>query len=125
MMDGYTDIARLIGRVRARWRFQHACRAAVRMALSIVAGVTIALVATGWTVGAPRVLAAIVTVSALVALGAIGWSSVPLRRRPTDAQVARFVEERSPELEDRLVTAVHAGTQSSQSPFHDLLIADA
>src|SRR5437870_10150747 len=125
MMNGDNDIRLLIGRVRRRWRAQHVCHAAVRVALYGVAAVGVALVAATWILDAPRLLAAIAAAAACAALAAIVWSCAPLRRRPTDAQVARFIEERAPELEDRLVTAVHAGTQSSRSPFHDLLIADA
>ena len=48
----------------------------------------------------------------------------PLRRAPTDRQLARFVEERCPEMEDRLAsaTAVAPGTAS---PFRELVLGDA
>ena len=48
----------------------------------------------------------------------------PLRRAPTDQQLARFVEERCPEMEDRLAsaTAVAPGTAS---PFRELVLEDA
>src|SRR3954470_12174417 len=41
-----------------------------------------------------------------LALAAVVWAAWPLTRRPTDRQIARFVEERVPELDDTIVTAV-------------------
>src|SRR5438270_119202 len=51
-MSNYDDIARLIGRVRTRWRAQHMCHAAVRVALYAVAAVGVALVAATWILDA-------------------------------------------------------------------------
>jgi len=47
-------------------------------------------------------MVAVVTGALLLAIGLAGWSLWPLRRLPTDRQVARFIEERCPDLEDRL-----------------------
>ncbi len=50
-------------------------------------------------------------------LAALVWGLLPLRRRPTDRQVARFIEEREPSLDDRLVTAVRrAPTRPRRRP---------
>ncbi|PYR13819.1 MAG: hypothetical protein DMG00_05855, partial [Acidobacteria bacterium] len=100
------------------------------VALYGVAAVGVALVAATWILDAPRLLAAIAAAAACAALAAIVWTCAPLRRRPTDAQVARFIEERAPELEDRLVTAVDNAAPgrthgSVPTVFADLLIADA
>ena len=48
----------------------------------------------------------------------------PLRRAPTDRQLARFVEERCPEMEDRLASAT-AVAPSTASPFRELVLGDA
>ena len=48
----------------------------------------------------------------------------PLRRAPTDRQLARFVEERCPEMEDRLATAT-AVAPGTASPFRELVLGDA
>src|SRR3982751_2736681 len=40
-----------------------------------------------------------------VALATVVWAAWPLRRRPTDRQIARFVEERVPALDATIVTA--------------------
>jgi DNA repair exonuclease SbcCD ATPase subunit len=129
MMDGYRDIRLLIGRVRARWRAEHMCHAMVRVALYGVAAVGVMLVAATWILDAPRLLTAIAAVAALAIVAAIVWFGAPLGRPPTDSQVARFIEERAPELEDRLVTAVdHAERDrptGRPAGFDDLFIADA
>jgi hypothetical protein len=51
---------------------------------------------------------------------------LPLRGRVTDVQIAQFIEERYPQLEDRLVTAIEVGGQSPEAAsMIDLLIRDA
>src|SRR5919204_224014 len=53
---------------------------------------------------------------------------LPLRGTPSDVRVARFVEERDPRLDDRLVTAVEVlgGERQTVSPtIADPLLADA
>src|SRR5262249_32938290 len=52
---------------------------------------------------------------------------LPLRAVPDDTQLARFVEEKNPGLQDRLVSAVEALTKpkADQGPFAHLLINDA
>ena len=49
----------------------------------------------------------------------------PLREQPTDRRVARFVEERCPELEDRVASATELGDTGTPTVFHDLVVADA
>src|SRR5262245_39765448 len=102
-MEQYRDIQELIARVRTRWLTLRALHAAVRAALLASAVIAVALVLSRWTAGAPAALVAL-ALAALVALfGAIGWAAAPLRRGPGDTQVARFIEERTPALDDRLV----------------------
>src|SRR5437870_12015792 len=134
-MEHYDSIRRLIDTVRRRWLRLRAFRATVRAALvaAVLLGVT--LVAVRWMAGHPGVLAGSAVAALAAAIGAAAWSLAPLlRRRPSDARVARFIEERAPELEDRLVSAVDVvgkrthgyGTQSSaRSAFDDLAVADA
>jgi hypothetical protein len=51
---------------------------------------------------------------------------VPLRARVSDVQIAQFIEERYPQLEDRLVTAIEYGGRDAESAgMIDLLIKDA
>ncbi len=54
---------------------------------------------------------------------AIGWIALtvqylilPLRHRPSLTQIARYLEEQNPDLEDRLATAVEFGRHAPDSP---------
>ena len=117
----------LIDRVRRRWRAQRLFEATVRGALSAAAIVGAALVASRWMTGEPLVAAVAVTGSLLLATAALGRALWPLRRSPGDIQVARFIEEHAPALEDRLVSAVDVavGGHSAATPFAALTRADA
>ena len=124
-MSPYHDIQQLLERVRRRWRTEVALRAATRAALAALTAVGVALVAARWIDASPRVLAAIAGLSLAAAVAAVVVLLLPLRRRPTDAQVARFIEERSTGLDDRLATAVDVARQPAPPPMADLMIADA
>ena len=104
----YEPIRRLLANVRGRYRSVAMCRAIVRAALVASAIITAALAAAP-AVSSPFVLVAIAAVVIVAAAVAAGWAFLPLRARPSDAQVARFVEERVPSLDDRLATAEGAG----------------
>src|SRR5438094_6599909 len=102
----YQTIRELIRRVRARWRALTLFRAAIRGALAAAAVLLVALVAAQWAARAPVALAATGLAACALGIGAIVWAAAPLRRAPSDLRVARFIEEREPALDDRLVTAV-------------------
>lgn len=100
------EVTTFLRLVRRRWL-------AARVASASARGLaTAALVLLGGT-GASRAVASHVTALAVVAaatvaasVAAFAWAVLPLvRRRATDRQVARFTEDRVPELEDRLATA--------------------
>src|SRR5258708_7710099 len=125
-MEHYDSIRRLIDTVRQRWLRLRAFRATVRAALIGAAVIGGTLVAVRWMTGHPGVLAAATVLALAAVLGICVWSLAPLRRRPSDAQVARFIEERAPELEDRLASAVDvASAKVAPSTFTDLAVADA
>ena len=126
-MNSYESLLAKISLVRRRWRLQVMARG---ISLFLVCAVTL-LVLGIWgadlfgfrppAVWAMRLL----TGSALVF---VAWYFlyVPLRARLTDVRIARFVEESSPELQDRLVAAVEYGkTEGSSSSIIGLLIRDA
>ena len=103
--------------VRRAWR-----RSAAWLAIARAAAALALLGWAGWTIwrvlqpaGGPLVLLT------LALLGAGGYLAVrlllPLRRSPSDQQIARYVEEQCPELDDLLVTA----TQKLDSPNRGLL----
>ena len=60
------------------------------------------------------------------AAGTLGWLVlrflfVPLRQTPTDLQIARYIEERHPALNDALVSAVEYGDADLRRPQKDLM----
>ncbi|MGE5361670.1 MAG: hypothetical protein ACM3NQ_21855, partial [Bacteroidales bacterium] len=130
MNEDLARIRRLLGAARRRW-FWHTVLAAVTRAL-LVAAVVLLVAWSAFRLGnfqgratSTAVLAGAALIG--VAAGALraAW---PLRRRPTDAQVARFVEEHFPQLEDRLVTAVESSSRRAvpEAPaFAGLLYRDA
>ncbi|MXY48576.1 MAG: DUF4175 domain-containing protein, partial [Gemmatimonadetes bacterium] len=72
----------------------------------------------------PTGLARILYLSA--AAGILGWLAfrfllAPLRQSPTDLQVARYIEERHPALNDALVSAVEYGDTHLRRPQKDLM----
>ncbi|HEV3140946.1 MAG TPA: hypothetical protein VGY57_10540, partial [Vicinamibacterales bacterium] len=129
-MQDYQSIRRLIDAVRRRWLRVRAFRATIQAALVVAFVIGATLIAVRWMTGHPGVLAASAVTAVAAVLAAAVWSLAPLRRRPSDAQVARFIEERSPTLEDRLASAVDVaakrdGQTSAISAFDDLAVSDA
>src|SRR5436309_15267396 len=105
-MAHYQQIHELIDRVRTRWRALSALHAVMRGALIAAAIVGAAVIASRWTVGAPLVLVLLAVLAFAAAAVALALPLWPLRRAPLDTNVARFIEERAPSLDDRLVSAV-------------------
>ena len=109
-MDAYREIDDLIKRVRARWRGLVALRAGAVAAVGIAVVFAIALLVARWTGHSPVGLATTGVATFLAALAVLLLVVWPIRRAPTDAQVARFIEEQEPSLDDRLVSAVDVAT---------------
>ena len=76
----------------------------------------------GWTV-----IGLQLALFAAVAATVVKTIVLPLRQKPSDTQLARFVEEKNPGLEDRLVSAVEAiqKSKTEQIAFVHLLTRDA
>ena len=124
-MEKHDQISEFIDRVRARWLALVVFQAAVRGAIAVALIVGAATIAARWTDGAPIALILLAATAAAVALGALGWSLAPLRHRPADRQVARFIEERVLALDDRLVTAVDVAESKNAPGLAAAMIADA
>lgn len=126
-MNSYQGLMARIKAVRRRWRFQ-----ALIKGLSLFLVATIALLILGvwgadlfgfrpFAVWAMRVL----TGGAAIF---IAWRFlyIPLTIRITDVQIAQYIEERYPQLEDRLITAIEFGRgEAASSGMVDLLIRNA
>jgi len=105
----HEPIRRLLALVRARYRTLTMCRAIVRVALAVsaVLGVSVAAASlASLATGTPWALAAVGGIALLTGLAGVTWGLMPLRHQPSDTRIARFIEERVPELDDRLATAV-------------------
>src|SRR5262249_24106023 len=125
-MQHYSEIRQLLDRVRARWRALCALNAVMRGALIAAAVVAAAAIASRWTAGAPLLLVALAGVAVFAAMAALTICLWPLRRAPHDTKVARFIEERAPSLDDRLVSAVDVAQGNRTAPaLADAMIADA
>jgi hypothetical protein len=105
-MDAFRPIVDLLGRVRARWQAIRVLRATCRAAIAVSIVLTVSLIVVVWMARSPLVLGSMGLLFLLLAAGAMFWALAPFRGRPTDAQLARFIEEHAPSLDDRLATAV-------------------
>ena len=117
------EIVALLASVRRRWMTARAMRGMARAA-------SMALLALALVLGVDRLFAPSDLVMAMLAACAAGAATVfcvstlwPLRRSPSDNQVARFVEERCPELQDRLASAIDLG--ETPSSFGSRVLDDA
>ena len=110
--------------VRRRWRTAASLRALARVTGAGTAGLGVVLVLDRFAAPADLALLAAAGVVLLAAAAFALRTFWPLRRPPSDRQVARYVEERCPELEDRLASA--AGLpEAAPAPFRALVLRDA
>jgi hypothetical protein len=121
------ELLQRIARTRRKWKIFVGTRAAA-WALGIMVLAALAVLWTAEKGGEYTTLAVV----ALAGAAALVWAVVktlalPLWRPPTDTQMARFVEERNPGLEDRLVSAVEAvhKPNPNHGAFSILLVRDA
>src|SRR6266849_6054470 len=122
------EIRELLDRVRSRWQRLSAFRATVRAALAASGVLAVALGLTFWTTRSPLALAALGVVATALAIAALVWGLWPVRRAPSDARLARFIEESEPSLGDRLASAVDllaSGREADVSRLAGLMVADA
>src|ERR1700730_3711017 len=105
-MQHYEAIRDVLGRVRSRWRALCVLKASVRATLAASAVLGVALIAAHEIDRAPLALALVGAAALLLVAAAIVWGCLPLRQVPDDVRLARFIEERAPSLDDRLVSAV-------------------
>ena len=116
-------IAGLLASVRRRWMIVRAMRAVARAAAAALAALAALLAADHLFAPPDLVMIALAAGAAGGAAGCAAWILRPLRRGPADRQVARFVEERCPELQDRLASAIDS--RDRPSPFGGRVLDDA
>ena len=115
-----------IGQIRRRWtgfvRRRAFTRATIGAALAII--VTVIAERVLHPAGVPLLL--LMAVGAVLGAAAIVWAILRMPARPSDHQVARFIEERTP-LNDSLVSAIDVSERpaGAQPAFLALLLEDA
>lgn len=125
-----SDSARLLrqalARIRRRWFVHVWARLVTTWALATAAAVLAAagvLAIVRPTGSAQVAAAAAVPAFSAAVLVVLGWA---WRRRPSDLDVARYAEERVPELEERLLSAVDVLGRGGEpaSPLQSLVLAE-
>ena len=115
----------LLTRVRRRWMTTASMGAGARAALGACAIILAAVAADYLLEPADLPMLLLLGGAGLAVVMFAAWALWPLRRVPTDRQVARFVEEHCPELEDRVASATEVAAGDARGVFHDLVLADA
>ena len=121
-------IRHLLQRVRSRWRALRVLQASMRAALAASAVMGVALIAARWIDRAPLALAFVAAAALLLVAAAIAWGCLSLRHVPDDVQIARYIEERTPALDDRLASAVdlaRSERHSASPALAEPMLADA
>ena len=124
MADRADELRAVLGSVRARWSRRAFLRAWMVGAWTAAAMLMVGLLAV-WLLaqeGIPLVF--VVATVGIIAGVALSFSLLPLRRPPTDRQIARFIEEQAGGLDEVVVTAVDS-LGSAASPVADLIVGDA
>ncbi len=126
MAEGHrTELRIALTRVRRRWLAARWLHGLARVARGACIGL-LAVIAVELLLAPPDVPLLVAAGAALLATLAFGARVLwPLRRPPSDERVARFVEERCPELEDRVASAAALAASRSAAGFPELVIADA
>ena len=126
MTNRPSDLQTILADVRRRWTLRSLLRAWTAGAAASAVIILTALVATLVVAGQGIPLVATAALATSLVAGAILHALWPYRRQPSDRQLARFIEERSPELDDVLVTAVDSVNRRGVSErMRELLAVDA
>jgi hypothetical protein len=122
----YRAVAACIDEVRRRWRTRRRLDAATRGALTAAAVVAPTLWAARWLPPSPLALGLLGVAGALFVLVVLARSLHAANRQPSDRLAARFIEEQTPGLDERLVSAVHLSERADAQPtLAGALFADA
>jgi hypothetical protein len=127
-MPNDTHVAQFLDEVAARWRLLARLRLVARAALGIgllwLAGITLWWLVGRTSLGQESLVIAVVALATAGLVVAMRWF---LPRPPARTDVARLVEERVPELDDRLATAadvLERGGPETATPVARALFED-
>jgi hypothetical protein len=115
-MSSFQPIRDLIARVRRRWRLLVALRSSARTGLAVSTVVAVAVLAAFIGGASAAVLAVVAAVAAMAVIAALAWGLSPIREVPSDARVARYIEERDASLNDSLVSAAEMANAAGVEP---------
>lgn len=124
MADRAAELHAILATVRARWTRRAVLRSWALGATAAAAILAVGLLAI-WLLaqqGVPLVI--VVAVAGIVAGVSLSFALMPLRRQPSDRQIARFIEEQAGDLDEVIVTAVDKSASSS-GPVVDLIVSHA
>lgn len=124
MADRVSELKAILESVRARWSRRAFLRAWMLGAVTAAAMLLVGLLAV-WLIaqdGIPLVI--VVSMVGLMAGISLSFALLPLRRPPTDRQIARFIEEQAGDLDEVVVTAVDQ-SRTHSGPIVELLLGDA
>ncbi len=126
MADGHGAELRIaLTRVRRRWLAARWLQGLARVAGGVCVGL-LAVIGTELLLAPPDV--PLLAAAAAVLAAALAFSALVLwrlGRPPSDERVARLVEERCPELEDRVASAAALAAARPATGFEELVVADA
>jgi hypothetical protein len=104
-----STLLEIVAEVRRRWRVKLLMRGAVSVAGIVFVLLLLAAYGLEWARFSPLAVVMGRVVMAVALVASVAWFIVrPLRRRVTDEQVALYLEEREPSLQETLVSAVEA-----------------
>ena len=121
----FDELLALLRRVRRRWQTARAVRTAAAAAAAAAAGVLLLLAVDRLLQPADAVMVGLAAVALLLAVAAACRAVWRLGVAPDDRQVARYIEERCPTLQDRLASAADVVQAGRPSPLRELMVGDA
>ena len=121
----FDELFALLRRVRRRWQAARALRTAAAAAAAVAGGLLLLLAADRLLRPDDAVMVGLAAAALLLAVAALARTAWKLRAAPDDRQVARYVEERCPALQDRLASAADIARGGPPSPLRDLVVGDA
>ncbi|MCY4121839.1 MAG: hypothetical protein OXG72_13065 [Acidobacteria bacterium] len=119
----FAEVVALLESVRRRWMAARAMRGVARAASVALLALGLVLVVDRAFAPPDLVMALLASCSAGAFAGFAAWVLWPVRRGPSDRQVARYIEEHCPELQDRLASAIDL--RETPSPFGGRVLHDA
>ena len=115
----------MLARVRRRWLTARSMRATARVTSVAFVFLLFLLLTDRFLRPADLPMVALFLAALLLVATVFVRTVWSLRRAPTDRQIARFIEERCPALEDRLASATDLARGGDRSAFRDLVVGDA